>query len=113
MIRVKILRKKKGLTQKKLSEILGIDQTAISNWERGKGLPDNTNQLKLANFFNVSLDYLLGRDSSEGLPVSLDASNIDLIKYAADNGLGIEDIIEFIDFVNRLKQKQAEQTSRS
>lgn len=94
------------LTQKKLSEILGIDQTAISNWERGKGLPDNTNQLKLADYFNVSLDFLLGRDSSEKSPISL--GNIDLIAYAAKNGMDKEDIIEFIDFVYRIKQKEVQ-----
>lgn len=103
-----MLRKKKGLTQKQLAGILGLDQTAISNWERGKGLPDNTNQFKLANYFNVSLDYLLGRDSSDDALLTLKISNIDLITHAAKNGLSVEDLMEFIEFFNRTKQKNVD-----
>jgi len=103
-----MLRKKKAMTQKQLAGILGIDQTAVSNWERGKGLPDNSNQLKLADYFNVSRDYLLGRDSSDGPPLTLEISNIDLISHAEKNGLSIEDLMEFIDFVNKIKQKKVD-----
>lgn len=100
-----MLRKKKGLTQKQLAGILGIDQTAVSNWERGKSLPDNSNQLKLANYFNVSRDYLLGRDPTDDPPLTLGNFSIDLIAHAEKNGLSKEDLVEFIDFVNRIKQK--------
>ena len=77
-----------------------IDQTAISNWERGKGLPDLANLLKMANFFNISLDYLMGRDQAEKY------SNADLISYAAKNGLSSEDLIGFIDFFDKIKTKE-------
>lgn len=105
MIRVGELRKKRNLTQKQLADIMGIDQTAISNWERGKVLPDNANLLKLANFFNVSLDYLLGRSQTDNVHLALSTSDIDLITYAAHNGLTIDDLMEFIDFVNKIKHK--------
>jgi transcriptional regulator with XRE-family HTH domain len=100
MLRVNELRKNKGLTQKQLADHLEIDQTAISNWERGKGLPDLANLLKLANYFETSLDYLMGRDQAEKY------SNADLISYAAQNGLSGEDLIVFIQFIDKIKTKE-------
>ena len=61
------LRKEKKLTQSDLAEVLGISRQAYSNYENGKRQPDNETMLKLAEHFNVSVDYLLGRDDK---PVS-------------------------------------------
>ena len=61
------LRKEKKLTQSDLAEVLGISRQAYSNYEAGKRQPDNETMLKLAEYFNVSVDYLLGRDDK---PVS-------------------------------------------
>ena len=58
---IKSLRKEKGLTQVELATILHIDQTTISKWELGKALPDTTTLVVLAGYFDVSIDYLLGR----------------------------------------------------
>lgn len=58
---IKSLRKEKGLTQVQLAEAFNLDQTAISKWENGKALPDTQMLIRLAAFFDVSTDYLLGR----------------------------------------------------
>ena len=55
------LRIEKNLTQAQLANVLGITQDSISLWERGKRFPDTTYVVKLADFFQVSADYLLGR----------------------------------------------------
>lgn len=61
--RIKELRqKKKGLTQQKLAEILGIKQNSYSDWETGKNEPSLENLVKLADLFEVSLDWLFGRE---------------------------------------------------
>ena len=57
---IKRLRKEKGLTQTQLAELLNLDQTAVSKWENGKALPDTQMLVRLAQFFDVSTDYLLG-----------------------------------------------------
>lgn len=57
---IKNLRKEKGLTQAQLAESLKLDQTAISKWENGKAVPDTQMLIRLADFFDVSTDYLLG-----------------------------------------------------
>jgi methanogenic corrinoid protein MtbC1 len=61
-ISLKQLRKHKKLTQKELASIIGIGQTAIANYENGKRFPDEKNLVKIADYFEISLDSLIGRD---------------------------------------------------
>ena len=64
---LRILRKNKGLSMKELGEIIGVAESTISQYETGKREPDFETLLKLGEFFNVSVDYLLRGDSlSEG-----------------------------------------------
>ena len=61
-MRIKELREEKGLSRKALAEIFNLKQNAIYEWEiRGKQT-DYETLCKLADFFQVSLDYLLGRE---------------------------------------------------
>ncbi len=59
MEKIKELRKEKGLTMKRLGEIVGVSESTISLYESGKRQPDNDMLKKFASFFNVSIDYLL------------------------------------------------------
>jgi transcriptional regulator with XRE-family HTH domain len=54
------LRKAKNLTQQRLAIELGIDQASVSSYESGKYFPTVEVLIKLAKFFSVSTDYLLG-----------------------------------------------------
>ncbi len=58
--RLKNLRTSFGLTQTKLAEKLNYGCSAISNYESGRNQPSIEDLKKLASFFNVSMDYLLG-----------------------------------------------------
>ena len=49
------------MRQVDLAEAVGIDQRTISNYETGKTYPDSYALIKLADFFNVSIDYLVCR----------------------------------------------------
>jgi transcriptional regulator with XRE-family HTH domain len=104
MIRVSELRKKRGLTQQQLAVFLDIDQTTISNWERGKGKPDNTNQFKLADFFGVSLDFLMGRDLPDDIHFESGGPHMELLKYAAKRNLTTVDIRELVEIISKIKQ---------
>jgi transcriptional regulator with XRE-family HTH domain len=55
------IRKDRGLRQKDLAEALQVAQTTIANYEQGARFPDETTLHRLADFFGVSLDLLLGR----------------------------------------------------
>lgn len=62
---MKNLRLDKGLTQQKLAEILGIPRGTYAHYEIGKREPDHATLLLLANFFKVSVDFLLNNDTSK------------------------------------------------
>ncbi len=57
--RIKQLRQSKSITQKELSEMLYKSESTVRMWELGKSEPDLEMLKKIANFFNVSVDYLL------------------------------------------------------
>ena len=57
--RIKQLRESSGLTQSKLSEIVGKGQQAVSKWENDQSIPDFDSLTFLAQYFCVSIDYLL------------------------------------------------------
>ena len=59
--KLKILRNKKGLTQTELGKFFNLSKQTISSYENGGSSPDKEMLQLLADFFNVSTDYLLGR----------------------------------------------------
>lgn len=62
--RIKYLRQSKGLNQVQLGENLGVKKQTISNWENDNIMPSVEMLEKIATFFQVSTDYLLGRDDA-------------------------------------------------
>ena len=58
--RIRDLREDRDLRQIDVSKATGIDQKTLSNYETGKTNPDSYSIIKLADFFQVSTDYLLG-----------------------------------------------------
>lgn len=61
MDRIRELRKKNNMTQNELASLMGVTQAALSGWETGKFTVDSDTLVKLADYFNCSTDYLLGR----------------------------------------------------
>ena len=58
--RLKFLRTEKGLGQNALAKLLDVSNASISLWETGKQLPSAEAVYKLATFFGISSDFLLG-----------------------------------------------------
>ncbi len=58
---IKKARNDKHLSQRALADIIGVSQQTVGSWEVGRTSPDNEMLQKLASFFNVTTDYLLGR----------------------------------------------------
>ncbi len=61
MNRIRELREDRDLRQIDVANATGIDQKTLSNYETGKTNPDSFAILRLADFFDVTSDYLLGR----------------------------------------------------
>lgn len=81
-------RAEKGLTQEAFGKLFGLSKQAISAYETGEVLPPPDTLLRLADFFNVSTDYLLGRtnDPTPHGTSGIDADYPELAKVLRRNG---------------------------
>lgn len=62
MINLRELRTVKGVTQREIAAHLGIDRTTFGKYETGASEPDFETVIRIADYFSVSVDYLLGRE---------------------------------------------------
>ncbi|KRM63082.1 hypothetical protein FC14_GL001068 [Ligilactobacillus agilis DSM 20509] len=62
---VRNLRKQKRISQTELAKILHVSQQTITAWETGKAEPSSSAVSNLADYFNVTTDYLLGRPEKQ------------------------------------------------
>jgi len=65
MLKLKELRKLRKISQKELANQLGFAQNTLSQYETGMHQPDNVTLMKIAEFFDVSVDYLLGKNDNK------------------------------------------------
>jgi len=76
--RLRLLRKKKGLTQTEFAERMGMPNQNVSNYERDFRQPDYETLKKFADYFEVSTDYLLGiTENPEGAKIKDSPSSRD------------------------------------
>lgn len=68
MERLKELRTQRGLTQSQVGELLGVSCVTIARYEAGEREPSNAKLTTLANYFGVTVDYLMGRDEPQAEP---------------------------------------------
>ena len=66
-VRLKELRKKKGISQLRLATDLNTTQNTISRYETGEREPGIDELIKIADYFNVSVDYLIGRTENPNM----------------------------------------------
>ncbi|MGN0831409.1 MAG: helix-turn-helix domain-containing protein [Candidatus Ornithospirochaeta sp.] len=57
-------RKKRGLSQEELADILNVSRQAITKWETDRGIPDIANLIRISEEFEISLDELIKGDNS-------------------------------------------------
>lgn len=74
--RLRDLRRENNVSGQKLADFLGVKKTTISNWENGVNFPNKDRISELADYFHVSVDYLLGRSNDKAIDLSK-ATNID------------------------------------
>lgn len=94
MERLRRLRESRDLLQKDLAELLGVDRTTYVKYETGKSEPGHETLVRLANFFNVSTDYLLGNDTGSASP---SGNWIPVLGYVVA-GIPIEATEEILDY---------------
>ena len=60
--RLKELRKENNLTQKQVAKILNKSETGYASWEQGLSEPNINDLILLSKYYNVTIDYLVGKD---------------------------------------------------
>lgn len=69
-VRIKELRTSHNLTQVEFAKALAVSKQAVSNWENNNIQPSVDMLIKIADYFGVSTDYLLGRSNDNSLDIS-------------------------------------------
>ena len=105
--RIKEARLKVGLTQRQVSEALGVSSHAVWSWEAGKMKPTPEHLLELAYQCETSTDWLLGRDVVETEILK----EADVSFRNAIEGLPMEDIESIMNFI-RFVREQRRRTER-
>lgn len=114
-IRLKELRENAGYSQYSFADAFGVAQSTVGNWEAGKREPNFETTQKLADFFGVTVDYLLGReDDTKKAPVEAEAEkpNIDDLRFALSGEVKdltddeFEEILNFVQFVEQKRRKK-------
>lgn len=100
--RLFFLREDKDLTQNDLAEIFNVDRSLISKWERNLNSVPLKQLNKYANYFNVSLDYLIGLTDSKEPTKKLDEldNNIvgqRIVEIRKNNNLTLRDIAKVLN----------------
>ena len=87
----KFLREKMGLSQMDLGEKLGVTQQSVYAWERGDALPRLQTAIALAELYNVSIDYILGRTNNPSTQIEPTVEDDELRARAIDQVSSLSD----------------------
>lgn len=99
---------KKDITPSGLAKELSIASGAVTKWKNGS-TPHQTTLLKIANYFNVSVDYLL-KDTPQGTTPGLDEKDIEiLVKLSRLSGEYKKEALSYLDFLEQRKASQENQ----
>lgn len=103
-IRLKELRSATNKTQADVASYLGISRASYSHFENDRNEPDNITLSKLADYFNVTTDYLLGRKVKQ--PNNSRNEKADLVAAHIDDDVTESEMKQITDFIDFLKSKQ-------
>lgn len=103
--RIKEVRTKKGLTQKQLAEQIGISGASIISYEKGAKLPPLDTVIKIANTFEVSLDWLCGIETAGTKKELLTYADIvmDIISMADLLDMDVERNLDLDSYTDEMK----------
>lgn len=79
------LLQEKGITPYKVAKATGIATATLSDWKNGKSTPKADKMQKIADYFGVTLDYLLGNEQKETPTAKSDEVTFDDFTYALHN----------------------------
>lgn len=107
--RLRIVLEKKDLQGKELAKKLNVEPPTVSNWLNGNRFPKDDMLINIADFFECSVDYLLGRTNNpEGIISEADINGhhyeFELDRKIFPNGLTYEEMVEKLKVLEKLEK---------
>jgi len=102
--RLRQLRKEKDISQEVLAKILQVSPSTIGMYEQGRRIPDTDKLNRIADYFNVSTDYLLGRTDIR--KASAPEDNLTIAAHHNGNRWTQEELDEIERFKEYIKSKR-------
>ncbi len=104
MKNLRLIRKQHNISMKKLGEAINLGESTISQYESGNREPSFDILIKIADYFNVSIDYLLGRSDSAA-PAVRDSQLIDRPEYTLSDKFARDytDLLKDTNFIEMTK----------
>lgn len=116
MKNLKYLRKSKNISQKNLADAIGVARSTIAMWESEASQPDNDSLHQLADYFDVTVDYLLDRTddktpsnkkTSDDEP-EIDINSIEYALYGEVRELDEDEKKQLLELVKIMRKKKRE-----
>lgn len=102
------LLQEKGITAYRVSKDTGVTQTTLSDWKTGRATPKTATLQKIADYFDVSLDWIVGNSDTRQKSNGLNDIYFSFAKQAQNDGIAPEDIKLAIEMIQKLKNKNSE-----
>lgn len=104
---LKKARKRRGLTQRQLADLIGAKHNSVSNWETGQNEPDTQTIRRLCDILSITANDLFGADSAASSPVSRDELKFALFEESGQITEGmLQEVLDFAQFVKEKHQKK-------
>lgn len=107
---LKQLRKSRNLTQQELADIIGVEQSSIGKYEgKDKKIPSDAVKERIADYFGVSIDFLMGRSEVDPDAVIYDYQTLDLInRFSVLPPERKRQLIEYAQFLQAFQEASAD-----
>ena len=117
-MKLKELREERNLTQYQIAKAINTSQTNIGRWEKGSNEPTSGYIVSLANFFEVSTDYLLGRSDDFGNVVIQNKKSPELTSEEKEllknyRSLPYQEKAQASEYVNFLAQRRGNKQNKN
>lgn len=103
------LRKAAGISQYELARRVKLSRSALGNYEQGEREPDFDTTKKLADFFGVSVDHLLGREAGEPAQVATQEMSDEwrqAVEIARAEGFSPDQVLQAIRLLGAVRREQ-------
>ena len=108
--RLKQLRISKDMTQDQLGKIFNVTNVGVAKWESDDRFPDKNTLVKIADYFEVTLDYLLCRTDLKDYVVCETSKDYNCYEFEIDNDLFHDDITKekMMEYIRELELRNKE-----